>query len=86
VDHVRYVWLRAIRKSSMRCVWCVGLVSPVGCTLIRIIVTLDISNYLSYGRRHIDYLMTLMVVYDGMVILNYLFANSCLISLDGSFS
>jgi hypothetical protein len=30
--------------------------------------------------------MTLMVVCDGIVILNYLFANSCLTSLDGSLS
>jgi hypothetical protein len=35
---------------------------------------------------HVDNLIALMVVYDGMVIINYLFANSCLISLDGSFS
>jgi hypothetical protein len=39
-DHVRYVWLRAIRGPSMKCVWHVDQVSPVGCTSIRITATL----------------------------------------------
>jgi hypothetical protein len=46
---------------------------------------LDMSNRLSCGHQLLDNLMTLMVVYDEMVIINYLFANSYLISLDGSF-
>jgi hypothetical protein len=46
---------------------------------------LDMSNRLSCGHQNVDNLMTLMVVYDEIVIINYLFENSCLISLDGSF-
>jgi hypothetical protein len=28
VDHVRYVWLRAIRGPIMESMWCVGQISP----------------------------------------------------------
>jgi hypothetical protein len=34
VDHVRYVWSSAIRRLSVESVWCVGQVSPIGCTSI----------------------------------------------------
>jgi hypothetical protein len=40
-DYVRYVWSGTIRELSVGCVWCVGLVPPVGCTSIRITVTLE---------------------------------------------
>jgi hypothetical protein len=40
MDHVRYVWPGYICGPSMGCVWYVGRVSPVGCTSIRIVVTL----------------------------------------------
>jgi hypothetical protein len=40
-DCMRYVWSRAIRGSTVESMWCVDQVSPIGCTLIRIIVTLE---------------------------------------------
>jgi hypothetical protein len=44
--HVRYVWPRAIRGLSVECVWRVDQVSPTGCTLIRITVTLGYEYHL----------------------------------------
>jgi hypothetical protein len=41
VDHVRYVWSRAICGPSLECVWRVDLIFPAGCTSIRIAVTLE---------------------------------------------
>jgi hypothetical protein len=40
VDHVRYVWSRAICGLSVESVWRVGQVFPTECTSIRIFVTL----------------------------------------------
>jgi hypothetical protein len=40
VDHVKYVWSETIRGLSVGCLWCVGRVSPTGCTSIRIVATL----------------------------------------------
>jgi hypothetical protein len=39
-DHMRYVWSRTIHGLSVGCMWCVGLVSPVGCISIQITTTL----------------------------------------------
>jgi hypothetical protein len=43
------------------------------------------SNRLSCDRQHVDNLMPLMMDYDGIVIITYLFVNYCLINLDGGF-
>jgi hypothetical protein len=40
VDRVRYIWSGAIRGLSVRCMWHVGWVSPIGCTSIQIVATL----------------------------------------------
>jgi hypothetical protein len=40
VNHVRYVWSRAIHGLSVGCVWRVDHVSPTRCTSIQIIVAL----------------------------------------------
>jgi hypothetical protein len=45
----------------------------------------NMGNRLSCGCHNVDNLMALMVSYDGIVIITYLFANFCLISLDDSF-
>jgi hypothetical protein len=60
-------------------------VSPVVCTSIQSPQFTDISNRLSCGSQHIENLMESM---EGLNLncYNYLFANSCLISLDDSFS
>jgi hypothetical protein len=43
-----------IHGSSVGCVWRVELVSPVGCTLIRISVTLEYEQSLVCSRQHVD--------------------------------
>jgi hypothetical protein len=35
-DHARYIWSRDICGPSVKCMWRVDQVSPVGCTSIRI--------------------------------------------------
>jgi hypothetical protein len=40
VDHVRYVWSRAIHEPSMESMWRVGRVFPAGCISIQIVTTL----------------------------------------------
>jgi hypothetical protein len=39
-NHVRCIWSRTKRGLSMGSMWCVGQVSPAGCTSIRITATL----------------------------------------------
>jgi hypothetical protein len=56
VDHARYVWLRVIHRPSVECMWCVDRVSPVGCTLIRISVTLG------YGIMFLNGLMACFTI------------------------
>jgi hypothetical protein len=41
VDCMRYVYSGTICRLSVGCVWHVDRVSPAGCTLIRIAVTLE---------------------------------------------
>jgi hypothetical protein len=40
VDHMRYVWSRVICGQSVRSMWHVEHVSPVGCTFIQITASL----------------------------------------------
>jgi hypothetical protein len=40
IDRVKYIWSGTMRRLGVGCVWHVARVSPTGCTLIRITVTL----------------------------------------------
>jgi hypothetical protein len=40
IDRVRYVWSGTIHRLGVGCMWRVGRVSPVGCTLIQIAAAL----------------------------------------------